>query len=115
MLDMKWRYVHLLFFIAFVGSWFGFALIWWIIFYYHGDFEEGHLPDKQEENNWTPCVVNINNFASVYLFSVETQHTIGYGGRMTTEECPEAIFIMSVQVRIPKRNRCNVFFLFFVF
>ena len=33
-------------------------------------------------------------------FSVETQHTIGYGGRQTTEECPEAIFIMSVQENV---------------
>ena len=30
--------------------------------------------------------------------SVETQHTIGYGGRQTTEECPEAIAVMSFQV-----------------
>ena len=34
------------------------------------------------------------------IFSVETQHTIGYGGRQTTEECPEAIFIMSVQENV---------------
>ena len=89
-----------------------------MIIFYHGDLEPDHLPDKQEETNWTPCVVNIHNFASVFLFrwfflqslpntdlmtfslssSVETQHTIGYGGRMTTEECPEAIFVMSFQV-----------------
>ena len=30
--------------------------------------------------------------------SVKTQHTIGYGGRQTTEECPEAIAVMSFQV-----------------
>ena len=29
--------------------------------------------------------------------SVETQHTIGYGGRATTENCEFAIFIMSIQ------------------
>ena len=113
MLDMRWRYVHLIFFCAFVGSWFAFALLWWVIIYYHGDLEAEHLPDKQKENNWTPCVLSIHNFASVFLFrcsscrlapdikacfSVETQHTIGYGGRMTTEECPEAIFVMSFQV-----------------
>jgi len=97
MLDIKWRYVHLIFFMAFIGSWFIFAVIWYIIIYYHGDFDEEHLPDNQEINGWKPCVVNINNFVSVFLFSVETQHTIGYGGRMTTEECPEAIFIMSFQ------------------
>ena len=97
MLDIKWRYVHFFFFMAFVGSWFAFAIIWYIIIYYHGDLEEDHLPDKQEASGWTPCVWSIQNFASVFLFSVETQHTIGYGGRMTSEECPEAIFIMSFQ------------------
>ena len=99
MLDIKWRYVHFIFFLAFIGSWFSFAIVWYIIIYYHGDFEENHLPENQEASGWVPCVVNINNFASVFLFSVETQHTIGYGGRMTTEECPEAIFIMSFQGR----------------
>lgn len=97
MLDVKWRYVHMAFFVSFIGSWLFFALIWWIILYYHGDFEEDHLPHNQEKTGWMPCVWQINNFASVFLFSVETQHTIGYGGRQTTEECPEAIIIMCVQ------------------
>jgi len=99
MLDIKWRYVHLIFFIAFLGSWFLFALVWWVIIYYHGDLETNHLPDSQlvKDGDWIPCVWNIHNFSSVFLFSLETQHTIGYGGRMTSEECPEAIFIMSFQ------------------
>jgi len=97
MLDIKWRYVHLIFFMAFIGSWFIFAVIWYIIIYYHGDFEEAHLPENQDTSGWMPCVWQINNFASVFLFSVETQHTIGYGGRQTTEECPEAIFVMCFQ------------------
>ena len=33
------------------------------------------------------------------MCSVETQHTIGYGGRQTSEECPEAIAVMSFQVK----------------
>lgn len=49
------------------------------------------------ENNWTPCVFNIFTFTSCFLFSIETQHTIGYGVRTTTEECPEAIFVMCFQ------------------
>jgi potassium inwardly-rectifying channel subfamily J, other len=31
------------------------------------------------------------------VFSLETQHTIGYGVRAITEECPEAIFILCAQ------------------
>lgn len=41
--------------------------------------------------------MNIYSFTSCFLFSVETQHTIGYGSRHTTEYCPEAIIIMCVQ------------------
>lgn len=51
----------------------------------------------QINETWTPCVQNINGFTSCFLFSVETQHTIGYGVRTTTEECPEAIFVMCLQ------------------
>lgn len=42
-------------------------------------------------------VAEVTSFASAFLFSIETQHTIGYGGRATTEECPEAIFVMCMQ------------------
>lgn len=41
--------------------------------------------------------MEVTSFASAFLFSIETQHTIGYGGRATTEECPEAIFVMCMQ------------------
>lgn len=50
-----------------------------------------------QDEKWKPCVDNLFNFASCFLFSVETQHTIGYGGRATNEECPEAIFVMCIQ------------------
>lgn len=50
-----------------------------------------------EESGWTPCVSAIHGFTSCFLFSIETQHTIGYGVRTTSEECPEAIFMMCFQ------------------
>ena len=43
------------------------------------------------------CVDNVNSFTSSFLFSLETQHTIGYGGRATSEQCPPAVVLMSVQ------------------
>lgn len=39
----------------------------------------------------------IYDFTSCFLFSVETQTTIGYGDRVVTEECPEAIFLVGFQ------------------
>ena len=97
MLDLRWRYVLLIFTLSFFLSWFGFAIVWWIIGYLRSDFEPDHLPGNQSKNGYIPCVLAIHNFASCFLFSVETQHTIGYGSRQTTERCPEAIFLQSLQ------------------
>ncbi|XP_055691288.1 G protein-activated inward rectifier potassium channel 3-like isoform X5 [Lutzomyia longipalpis] len=97
LVDTQWRWTLLIFALSFILSWLGFAVIWWLICFTHGDLEAAHLPPHQEENNWTPCVYNIFTFASCFLFSIETQHTIGYGFRTTTEECPEAIFMMCMQ------------------
>ena len=97
MLDIKWRFVLLIFTLSFFLSWWAFAVIWWIIMWIRSDFEPDHLPDMQAKNGYIPCVLAIHNFASVFLFSVETQHTIGYGSRQTTERCAEAIFLQSLQ------------------
>ncbi|XP_022831083.1 G protein-activated inward rectifier potassium channel 3-like isoform X1 [Spodoptera litura] len=97
LVDAQWRWTLLVFTLSFILSWLGFALIWWLISFTHGDLEPDHLPPMQETSNWKPCVFNIYDFTSCFLFSIETQHTIGYGSRTTTEECPEAIFIMCLQ------------------
>ncbi|KAK2576340.1 hypothetical protein KPH14_005698 [Odynerus spinipes] len=97
LVDTQWRWTLLCFALSFLLSWLGFAVIWWLIAFTHGDFEERHLPPFQIENKWTPCIYNIFSFTSCFLFSIETQHTIGYGSRSTTEECPEAIFVMCIQ------------------
>ncbi|XP_039492845.1 G protein-activated inward rectifier potassium channel 3 isoform X1 [Drosophila santomea] len=97
MVDWQWRWTLLAFALSFILSWLFFALIWWLIIYTHGDLEEPHLPDNQEESGWAPCVSAIDGFTSCFLFSIETQHTIGYGVRTTSPECPEAIFMMCFQ------------------
>ncbi|KAK9887765.1 hypothetical protein WA026_000080 [Henosepilachna vigintioctopunctata] len=94
LVDAQWRWTLLVFALNFLLSWLIFALVWWLIVYTHGDLNEEHLNGTQP---FTPCIQNIQGFTSCFLFSVETQHTIGYGGRTTTEECPEAIFVMCLQ------------------
>lgn len=91
MVDIRWRWNLLVFSMGFFISWFGFSIIWWLIAFSHSDFD--HLDDQE----WTPCVMNLKNFASVFLFSIETQHTIGYGSRFITEQCPDALFVLSLQ------------------
>lgn len=90
LVDIQWRWTLLVFALSFLLSWLVFAAIWWLISYTHGDLDP-------HDDTWTPCVDNINSFTSCFLFSVENQHTIGFGGRATTEECPEAIFVMCLQ------------------
>lgn len=34
------------------------------------------------------------------MFSIETQHTVGYGVKAPTEECPEAIFVNVIQCTV---------------
>ncbi|XP_053671909.1 ATP-sensitive inward rectifier potassium channel 11-like [Anopheles nili] len=97
LVDARWRWTLLVFALGFVGSWMLFAVLYWLIAYSHGDFEESHLPPAQEDSNWTPCISNLYSFTSCFLFSLETQHTIGYGSRAMEEECPEAVFVMTLQ------------------
>lgn len=91
MLDLKWRWNLFLFVMAFILSWLIFALIWWLICFSHGDFENFGEPD------WKPCLEEVYDFTTALLYSIETQHTIGYGSRATSPHCPEAILVMMIQ------------------
>ena len=53
-------------------------IVRWIIAFAHGDYEAENF-EKIENGDFTPCILANKNFASAFLFSVETQHTIGYG------------------------------------
>lgn len=82
---------------GFFGSWTIFGFWWWVIALMHGDLEPDHLPNNQLASNWTPCVLEIYDFTSCFLFSVETQHTTGYGLKTPTDACPSAIILMCIQ------------------
>jgi potassium inwardly-rectifying channel subfamily J len=86
-----------LFAFSFYSTWMFYAIVYYIICLVHGDFEEGHMPHEQGESGWVPCVLLMEDFTASFLFSLETQHTIGYGSRQTTPECGIAVFVMSTQ------------------
>ncbi|XP_038618766.1 ATP-sensitive inward rectifier potassium channel 12 [Tachyglossus aculeatus] len=89
--DIRWRYMLLIFSLAFLVSWLLFGLIFWVIAIMHGDMERSTGDGTQ------PCVLNVTGFMAAFLFSIETQTTIGYGLRCVTEECPVAVFMVVVQ------------------
>ncbi|XP_078273932.1 ATP-sensitive inward rectifier potassium channel 12 [Rhinoraja longicauda] len=90
--DVRWRYMLLIFSMAFLVSWLTFGLAFWLVALIHGDLES---PVGDEEPK--PCVSQVNGFIAAFLFSIETQTTIGYGFRCVTEECPLAIFLVVFQ------------------
>ncbi|XP_072282676.1 G protein-activated inward rectifier potassium channel 4 isoform X2 [Pyxicephalus adspersus] len=91
LVDLKWHFSLFIFTLVYTVTWLFFGFIWWFIAYLRGDLE--HLGDK----NWVPCVENLNGFVSAFLFSIETETTIGYGYRVITEKCPEGIVLLLIQ------------------
>lgn len=89
--DIRWRYMFLLFSLVFVVSWLTFGLAFWVIGLLHGDM------DHSADDSFVPCVMQVNTFVAAFLFSIETQTTIGYGARCVTEECPAAVFMVVFQ------------------
>jgi len=95
LLDSSWTYCVLLFAASFYGSWLIFGILYYVIAYCHGDLDAGNLAGNNSD--WKPCIENIYGFTSAFLYSLETQHTIGYGGRQITTKCPDAIILVSLQ------------------
>ncbi|TRZ01718.1 hypothetical protein DNTS_016002 [Danionella cerebrum] len=90
--DMKWRYKITLFASTFVSTWFLFGVIFYLIGLRNGDFT------TDQYSNHTPCVMNVASLTGAYLFSLESQTTIGYGFRHVSEECPLAIVALVLQL-----------------
>ncbi|XP_028321930.1 G protein-activated inward rectifier potassium channel 2 [Gouania willdenowi] len=91
LVDLKWRFNLFIFVLVYTVTWLFFGFMWWLIAYLRGDLD--NLTDKQ----WTPCVNNLNGFVSAFLFSIETETTIGYGYRVITDQCPEGILLLLIQ------------------
>ncbi|XP_043915636.1 ATP-sensitive inward rectifier potassium channel 10 [Protopterus annectens] len=92
-IDMQWRYKLVLFSATFAGTWFVFGVIWYLIAMIHGDLLEFEPP-----SNHTPCVMQVHTLTGAFLFSLESQTTIGYGFRYISEECPFAIVLLITQL-----------------
>lgn len=99
LVDIRWRWNLLVFSMAFLTSWMVFAVLWWLVSYTHDDLSRygpgGVMINSTSDH--IPCVHSVTDFTTALLFSIETQHTIGYGGRQITERCPYAIGVMMLQ------------------
>nr|XP_003405735.3 ATP-sensitive inward rectifier potassium channel 8 [Loxodonta africana] len=99
LVDLKWRHTLVIFTMSFLCSWLLFAIMWWLVAFAHGDIYAYMEKSGMEKSGLesTVCVTNVRSFTSAFLFSIEVQVTIGFGGRMMTEECPLAITVLILQ------------------
>lgn len=88
LVEIRWRVMLLVFSLSYILSWLFFGLCYWLIAYVHGDVDD-------VDN--APCVDNVRGFTGAFMFSMETQATIGYGFRGMTENCMVAIIVVTVQ------------------
>ena len=85
LINAKWYVILLIFASMYCISWLLFGFCWW-----------GIDTAYAEIGNFS-CVSNINGFASSFLFSIETQLTIGYGYRFISDECGVGILLLVFQ------------------
>ncbi|XP_063048016.1 ATP-sensitive inward rectifier potassium channel 12-like [Engraulis encrasicolus] len=120
--DIRWRYLMSIFCATFLISWFLFGIIFYLVSWSHGDFDEDHHQGMgvgfgpavgpghgagagaghpgamgRGTGAWKPCLLHVEGFVGALLFSMETQTTIGYGWRCVTEECPVSIVTVVIQ------------------
>ncbi|TTR20086.1 ATP-sensitive inward rectifier potassium channel 8 [Bagarius yarrelli] len=91
LVDLKWRFTLVIFTMTFLCSWLLFAMVWWLVAFGHGDLA------LTRPAGFEQCVTNVKSFTSAFLFSIEVQVTIGFGGRMITEQCLTAITVLILQ------------------
>lgn len=95
LMDMRWRWMMLVFSASFVVHWLVFAVLWYVLAEMNGDLELDH--DAPPENH-TICVKYITSFTAAFSFSLETQLTIGYGTMFPSGDCPSAIALLAIQM-----------------
>ncbi|XP_076010943.1 ATP-sensitive inward rectifier potassium channel 14 [Genypterus blacodes] len=111
--DIRWRWMLVIFTLSFLLSWLLFGFAFWLIASAHGDLSIRLTPSSsaslgtaeagsggesdREAVVEEPCFLQVNSFMAAFLFSLETQTSIGYGFRSVTEECPLAVVAVVLQ------------------
>ncbi|MEQ2303591.1 hypothetical protein AMECASPLE_018525 [Ameca splendens] len=88
LVEIRWRVMFLIFASSYILSWLVFGVLYFVIALAHGDLRD---------HNNDPCVFEVRSFTASFLFSLETQTTIGYGFRGMSENCMTAIIIVTIQ------------------
>ncbi|KAI5620318.1 potassium inwardly-rectifying channel, subfamily J, member 1a, tandem duplicate 1 [Silurus asotus] len=99
--EIRWCLVFVFFVSSFALSWFIFGLLWYWIAYNNGDLAWQNPPAKHKV-----CLRNVDGLTTAFLFSMETQTTVGFGGRDITPYCPSAIALIIIQILLGTIINC---------
>lgn len=88
LVECRWSAMFLMFSLSYILSWMCFGLCYWLIAHVNGDV------NKDDDDL---CIYNVRGFTAAFLFSMETQATIGYGFRGMSENCMVAIIVVTIQ------------------
>ncbi|XP_036440308.1 ATP-sensitive inward rectifier potassium channel 14 [Colossoma macropomum] len=119
--DIRWRWMLVVFTLSFLLSWLLFGFTFWLIAAAHGDLtvtssssSSSTFTSSSSSTSTTSldpevehsrklvepderCFQQVNSFMAAFLFSLETQTSIGYGFRSVTEACPLAVLAVVLQ------------------
>ena len=84
LINSNWYFIIFVFCTLYIISWLVFGCVWTAVAYAHGG-----------SNN--SCVVDVEDFSSGFLFSIEVQMTIGFGNKFITHDCHSGIFMLVLQ------------------
>lgn len=99
--EIRWCFVFVFFVASFTLSWFIFGLLWYWIAHNNGD-----LAWQNPSANHKVCVLHLYGLTTAFLFSLETQTTVGFGGREITPYCPSAIALIIIQTLVGAIINC---------
>lgn len=98
----KWRWSILFFILQFIFTWLFFGTLYFLFALMNGDI--GKYDENVDIRQF--CVENVYSFTTALLFSVETQHTIGYGYRHLNPDCPHMVTAVFLQFMVGVGLQC---------
>ncbi|XP_023032186.1 ATP-sensitive inward rectifier potassium channel 12 [Drosophila willistoni] len=98
LVETDWKYMLTLFLGSYFASWIFFAILCYVVAYYHGDFLFDTINGDRLGEGKDPCIFGVRTFVAMLIYSIETQTTLGFGEKYASEECPETIFLFVMQM-----------------
>uniref|UniRef100_A0A336MQG3 CSON003188 protein n=1 Tax=Culicoides sonorensis TaxID=179676 RepID=A0A336MQG3_CULSO len=90
LIELAWWKTVLIFISCYFLSWTFFAMLWYLIAWAHNDLEFDELSGERLNDGKAPCLTGGDTIHGVFMLSMESQVSTGYGEHYPNEECHEA-------------------------